>query len=173
MTDIIATIITALIFILPVVAVFFLFRAIAKGIKNTKPRQQPKETKAVPKYEYETYWVVDSDYADKYYNFYRQDLTENPDYDLTAKELKEDFEDEKVYRYEPYELPLKMEGLDVYSYRDENEWEKIGRLKKTAKIDGDLTLALYPNIYKYVTEEGIQRESDDHYFGVEVRRIVE
>lgn len=172
MVDAIATLITLLIFILPVAVVGFIIFKVVKKPKKAEPiKEMPK---VAPKYRTETntYWVVDCDCAEKYLRFYRDELEENDDYNLSAKELKEDFCDEKVYKFEPLELPLKMEGLDVYSYREENEWEKIGRLKKTSDINGELELYLYPNIFKYVTEEGISKETDESYFGVTVTKKV-
>lgn len=188
MADFIATVITLLIFLLPVAAVIALVVLIAKiaekkasDAKETKkkekkaeePKKETERIEPLPRYETKTYWVVDCDVADKYVRFYKEDLEENDDYNLTAKELKEYYTDEKVYKYEPLELPLKMEGLDVYSYRDIDEWERIGRLKKTSKTDGEMVLNLYPNIYKYVTEEGVSRETDESYFGVTVTRKVD
>jgi len=165
--DALATIIAVLLIATP----FILFALFARHVKKTT-KDRPVEKKPTVRHEKETYWVIDSDCADKYFSYYRQDLIENDDYDLSAKELKEDFEDMKVYRYEPLDLPLKMEGFDVYSYRDKDEWEKIGRLKKSSNLEGKQTLMLYPNIYKSVTEEGISKESEDHYFGVTVERTV-
>lgn len=116
------------------------------------------------------YWLVDTENENKILKFYKEELDENDDYRLPAKELKEDFEGEKVYKYEPYELPLRMEGREVYSKTD-GDWIRIGRLKKTADIsEGDLKLYLYPNEYKYVTEDGIDKEKDDPYFGIECRK---
>lgn len=175
MVDAIATLITMLIFILPVVIVGFIIFKVVKKPKKAEPiKEMPKVAPSAPKYRTETntYWVVDCDCAEKYIKYYRDELEENDDYNLSAKELKEDFCDEKVYKFEPLELPLKMEGLDVYSYRENEEWEKIGRLKKTSDINGELELYLYPNIFKYVTEEGISKETDDSYFGVTVTKKV-
>lgn len=175
MVDAIATLITLLIFILPVVIVGFIIFKVVKNNKQKKAEAERIEKVAsMPRYRTETntYWVVDCDCAEKYLRFYRDELEENDDYNLSAKELKEDFCDEKVYKFEPLELPLKMEGLDVYSYRDKEEWEKIGRLKKTSDINGELELYLYPNIFKYVTEEGVSKETDDSYFGVTVTKKV-
>lgn len=173
MVDAIATLITLLMFILPVAIVGFIIFKVVKKPKKAEAERIEKVASA-PRYRTETntYWVVDCDCAEKYLRFYRDELEENDDYNLSAKELKEDFCDEKVYKFEPLELPLKMEGLDVYSYRENEEWEKIGRLKKTSDINGELELYLYPNTYKYVTEEGIDRETADSYFGVTVTKKV-
>lgn len=144
-----------------------LFVAIMFVLKSSGSSKQKPIVKTVST----TNWVIDCDCADKYFKYYRDELEENSDYLLSAKELKEDFEGEKVYKYYPLEVPLQMDGLNVYSKTD-GEWEKIGRLKKTATIDGKLTLNLYPNIYKYVREDGIEKESEDHYFGVESTKTI-
>jgi len=173
MVDAIATLITLLIFILPAAVVGFIIFKVVKKPKGEK-KEMPQVEPSAPRYRTETntYWVVDCDCAEKYIKYYRDELEENDDYNLSAKELKEDFCDEKVYKFEPLELPLKMEGLDVYSYRDNEEWEKIGRLKKTSDINGELELYLYPNIFKYVTEDSVEKEKGDDYFGIEVTKTV-
>lgn len=119
----------------------------------------------------ETYWLVDTQHADEFFKAYEEDLVENDDYDLSAKELKEDYEGEKVYRFEPLELPVRMENRDVYSCI-EDKWMKIGRVKKTADLNGKITLYLYPNIYKKVWKDEIEKVSDDSYFGIDVTKIV-
>lgn len=119
----------------------------------------------------ETYWLVDTQHADEFFKAYEEDLVENDDYDLSAKELKEDYEGEKVYRFEPLELPVRMENRDVYSCI-EDKWMKIGRVKKTADLDGKITLYLYPNIYKKVWKDEIEKVSDDSYFGIDVTKTV-
>lgn len=118
-------------------------------------------------------WIVDEENVEKFYKAFKKDFEENDEYYRSAKELKEDYSDEKVYKYEPYELPLKMENKDVYSYIEDGEWVKIGRVKKTADIDGKLKLYLFPNTYKYVTEDSVEKETDDSYFGLKVIQLVE
>lgn len=119
----------------------------------------------------ETYWLVDTQNADEFFKAYEEDFVENDDYDLSAKELKEDHEGEKVYRFEPLELPVRMENRDVYSCI-EDKWMKIGRVKKTADLNGKITLYLYPSIYKKVWKDEIEKVSDDSYFGIDVTKIV-
>ena len=54
----------------------------------------------------------------------------------------------------------------------EDKWYKVGRLKKTADLDGELTLYLYPNEYKYVTEDSVEKDKGSHYFGIEVKKTI-
>ena len=170
MVNFIATFITLLIFILPVVAIAVLIILAVKKLKKEKPKADVKEVsyKDMPESVY--HWVVDTQNAERFVKAYKQDLQENYDYNLTAKELREYYIGEKVYKYEPLDLPCKLEGHDVYSYIDDGEWIKVGRLKKNADIDGEITLRLFVNTYKYVTEDSINRETDDPYFGVEVKK---
>ena len=114
-------------------------------------------------------YLKNTEHGDEFFKYYKEDLFENDEYDRTAKELKEDYDHEKVYRYDPLTLPFKMEGLDVYSKMD--EWVKVGRLKKNADLDGELSLEFYPNIYMYVGNE-VEKDSGEHYFGVTVERTV-
>ena len=138
---------------------------VLKDRKDLKKRMaEPPKPKTTSVY----HWVVDTENANRFVKAYKHDLEENDDYSLSAKELREDYEGEKVYKYEPLELPCKLEGHDVYSYIDENEWIKVGRLKKNADSDGEIKLRLFVNIYKYVTENSVEKESDEPYFGVEV-----
>ena len=127
-----------------------------------------------PKYRTETVinYLADTENADRFYKYYQTDLEENDEYNRTARELKEDYDYEKVWRYEPFELPYRLEGSDVYSQLGD-EWLKVGRLKKNADLNGKTKLYFYVNEYKYVTEDGIEREKGDHYFGIETKREVE
>lgn len=43
---------------------------------------------------------------------------------------------------------------------------------KTADLDGRLTLYLYPNEYKYVTEDSVEKDKGCHYFGIEVEKTI-
>lgn len=114
-------------------------------------------------------YLVDTENADRVLDFYKEDMEESEEYYRTAKELKEDYDNEKVWKYEPIEIPFKLEEKEVYAQLDD-EWVKVGRLKKTADLNGELKLYLYVNEYKYVTEDSVEKEKGDHYFGIECRR---
>ena len=64
-----------------------------------------------------------------------------------------------------------MEGKEVYTDLD-GEWIRIGRLKKTADIDGKLTCYFYVKEYKYVTEDSVEKEKGDDFFGIEVIKTI-
>ena len=134
----------------------------------TRTKEPPK-----PKTKTETVinWVVDTENVNRFIKYYRDELEDNDEYHLSAKELKEEYDHEKVYKYEPLELPLKLNDKEVYS-QIEDEWLKVGRLKKTADLNGDLKLYLYVNEYKYVIEDEVTKEKEDSYFGVETTRTI-
>lgn len=144
-----------------------IFYFVKKAMDKRKDEIRPERTEYT-----DQFWLYDSNCADWFLSYYRDELDENEDYDLPAKQLHEDFDDEKVYRYDPFELPCRIEDGKVYS-QIEDEWVFVGNLKKqdADQLENALgtTLYLYPNIYKYVSEEGISRQTEDPYFGVEVR----
>ena len=112
-----------------------------------------------------TEWMSDPDeMAEKFLKYYRDQLEENDDYYLSAKELKEDFAEEKVYMYEPLELEFRREEKKIYAKMDD-KYYYVGSLKKDYE-KCLLTLYLYPNIYKYVGET-IEKEKGDPFFGVD------
>lgn len=127
-------------------------------------------------YEYDTIYLADTDpdVEQKFFKECRENFEENIDYDLSAKELKEDYLGERVYRYEPYEdLPVKIEGDQVYSTYDDENWIKIGRIKKTdlKKLEGaQVDLVFYPMVWKYPTKDEILKESGDPYFSLNLKR---
>lgn len=148
---------------------YYLFTRLAKR-KEERRIEQAKQRR--PKYYTKKLWIYGTDEAEKFFKAYKEDLTENDDYHLPAKELHEDFDDEKVFKYEPLDLPYKNEDQKIYSWIDKDEWIYIGSLKKKDLEDlqrsSSSTLYLYSNIYKYVTEDSIEKDEDEHYFGIEV-----
>lgn len=165
---------TVLIIVVPalVISAFIMIKT-HRQLKKSETNRNT--TPITHRYEYETLYLFDSGAENKFFNFYKDELEENDEYNLTAKELKEDYMDEKVWKYAPYDLPFRTEGDEVYSVLND-EWVRIGKIKSrdVSKLEeGEVTLALYPKIYKYVTEEGIQRESDTPYFALTVKRKIE
>lgn len=129
--------------------------------------------KEKPRIIYETIKLVDTDIdiTDKFDKTYKRDYTVNDDYSLSAKELKEDYLNERVYKYDPYELPFKMDGMDVYS-QIKDQWIKVGRVKKTEMnlLNDTATLLIYPGAYKYVREDRIEKGETVPYFAISVMR---
>ena len=139
-----------------------------------------KEPVVVKPRTYQEYlWLVDSeDIGNKFFRAYKEDLDENDDYSQTKKEILEYYDyGEKIYKYEPYELPFKVENGEVFSYIKEDKWIKIGRLKKTQikKYEQSSCTCLYlmPNYYKKVYDDEIETDHGDCSFGLEVTLPVE
>lgn len=96
------------------------------------------------------------------------------EYSQTKKEILDGYYDngEKIYKYEPFELPFKIDDDKVYSYIDEDKWILVGTLKKSdkgkLKRSTETELYLMPNYYKRVIYDDIETEHGDAYFGLEV-----
>lgn len=127
--------------------------------------------KPTERIERNVYYLVDTENADRVKRYYKEDLVENDEYYLSAKELKENYDHERVWKYEPVKIPFKIEGNNVFT-EIEGDWFKIGRLKKGADLDGELTCYFYVKEYKYVTEDSIEKEKDDDFFGIEVKKRI-
>lgn len=134
-------------------------------------KKKKEEPKPLVRTITEINYLADTENADKIYKLIKDDLNENDEYTESAKYLKENYDHEKVYKYEPYELPFEIKGKQVFAEVN-GEWYKVGRLKRNADLDGLQVLFLYVNEYKYVTEDSIEREKGDHYFGIEVTKTV-
>lgn len=131
-----------------------------------KKKEEPR-TRIIRNVNYLTY----TENADRVKKYYKNELVENDEYYQSAKELKEYYDHERVWKYEPVEIPIKIDGRNVYT-EIEDEWFKIGRLRKDADLDGELTGYFYVCEYKYVTEDSVEKEKDDDYFGIEVKKVV-
>ncbi len=156
-----------MIFILLIVVALVLFLILKpkKEVKAEPPIQKPK-------YSYEITYLKECQNVERFVKAYKDDFDENDDYSLSAKELKEDYAGERVYKYEPYELPYKLDGNIVYSQIGD-EWLEVGKLKKGVKLDDFATFYLYPNEYKYVTEDSVEKENDGAYFGFYYKKPLE
>lgn len=116
-------------------------------------------------------YLADTENTDIIYKLIKDDLEENPEYSNSAKELREYYDHEKVWKYYPYELAFKIEGKEVFAEVN-NTWYRVGRLKRNADLNGNHVLCFYANEYKYVTEDSIEKEKGDHYFGIEVTKTI-
>lgn len=151
---------------------------IAKGIKKAKKEKPvPKAAITEPveprKITYDEYlWLQDTeDVGNKFFQAYKDDLEENDDYHMTKKEILEEYYDgDKIYKYEPFLLPFKVEDGKVYSYIKEDEWIYVGSLKKRdiAKYERSKRTELYlmPNYFKKVYDDSVETDSGDSYFGL-------
>ena len=139
-----------------------------------KDRKDLKKRTSLPKkrYDYKTIYLKDTENENKFYKTLKGDLDENPEYDLSTSELRQGYIGEKVFRYYPYNLDMKIEGNEVYGCLN-GEWLRVGTLKRgTKKLAQEGTLALYPMIYKMVFDDEIRKVSGDPYFAIEVKKEI-
>ena len=145
-------------------------------IKQTQPdltENKPKEKKY--HYEYRNAFLKEQEHETAFFRFYREDFSENEDYFLTKKELIEDHDGERIYRFYPLQIPFKLEGTDVYSYTKEEEWRKIGTITKNeAKLINNNTswLQIYGGSYKEVDFDEVITETRDPFFGFLIKEKV-
>ena len=139
--------------------------------EEPKPIEPQKKERKKP---YDLWLDLTNEYeGEDFFDFYKKDLNTTNNYSLTIKELKEYYEGESVYKYYPYSLPFKIEGNEVYSYMKKDEWILIGKVR-----DNDMQflerskyqqLFFYPNIYKEVSEDGVEKYEDEPFFNLKIR----
>jgi len=157
---------------------FLAYSLISKVTKKTKTAPIRTELKAEeparPKKIQEYLWLMDTeDIGNKFVRAYKEDLEENDDYHMTKKEiLDEYFDGDKIYKYEPFSLPFKVEERKVFSQLEDGEWTFVGNIKKRdmEKYEKSIRAELYlmPNYFKKVNDETVEADSGDSYFGLEV-----
>ena len=156
-----------LIFLILLAIVLIASIVVIKDRKDLKKRRS-----FVKRYEYKTIYLKDTENENKFYKTLKGDLDENPEYDLSTSELRQGYIGEKVFRYYPYNLDMKIEGNEVYGCLN-GEWLRVGTLKRgTKELAQEGTLALYPMIYKMVFDDEIRKVSGDPYFAIEVKKEI-
>lgn len=130
--------------------------------KKERERTKPKPTKTT------MVSVLNPQHIEEFIQKYDAQFTENEEYRYKEPRLKDEFYGEKVYRYRPAYLPLRIEGNDVYSKLD--DWVKVGELSE--EIDGDPTLLLYINEYKDVKNLEIKKVKGDPYYVLKVVKML-
>lgn len=108
----------------------------------------------------------DQERVEDFVKYYKKDFNEDETYQLSAKELKEDHEGERIYKYYPFKLDYKIEGNDVLAEL-KGEYVKIGTLtdEQIEYLNGcSKKLNLYQNEYKEV-DDTIEHYEGDPFFG--------
>lgn len=124
-----------------------------------------KRRNDVPRYKIIEIPVVNSEHIEEFVKKYDDQFIENDDYRFRQARMKEEHYGEKVYRYSPAYLPVKVEGHDVYSKLD--DWVKVGEIGQ--EINGEPTLMLYINEYKEVRNLGIDKVKGDPFYLLKVK----
>lgn len=140
--------------------------------KKETPKSKPTEpVKPKPVTNTGMIYPSDQQHAEEFLDAYKKDLNKTDWYTLTAKELKEDFEGEKVYKYYPYKLDYELRGCDVYAPL-KKEMVKIGTVteEQAEIIQKEYgSLRFFANIYKEVYDT-VEIIEDDPLFGFYVRK---
>ena len=143
-----------------------------RQLEKTKKAEQPsRPVEQKPVNNHGMIYPSDQQYAENFLDAYRRDLNKTDWYQLTNKELKEDFEGEKVYKYYPYKLDFELRGCDVYAPL-KKEMVKIGTVteEQAEIIQKDYgSLRFFANIYKEVYDT-VEIIEDDPLFGFYVRK---
>ena len=108
----------------------------------------------------------DQERVEDFVKYYKKDFNEDETYQLSAKELKEDHEGERIYKYYPFKLEYKIEGNDVLAEL-KGEYVKVGTLtdEQIEYLNGcSKKLNLYQNKYKEV-DDTIEHYEGDPFFG--------
>lgn len=141
--------------------------------KTVKPTQEPQ---AKPKRKvYRTVRTImiypdDQERAEDFMRCYKPNKTDW--YTLTKKELIEDHNGEKVYKYYPANVPHKFEDNEVLS-KLKGEWVRIGTVTEEEKqeiIDNHGMLTLFGGTYKEVYDD-VEIIEDDPFFGFKVQKL--
>lgn len=134
-----------------------------KKKEPSKIEEAPEKPKTILATKY--VYLNDQENADRFFRCYKDELNENDEYNEKNKTLTEWYYYQKVFKYDPFELPYKIEDGIVYS-QIEDSWLKVGTIKR--RIPEGSPLYLFPNIYKYVKDGDVEAITDDHYFGFEI-----
>lgn len=114
----------------------------------------------------------DQERVEDFVKCYKKDFSKTDWYTMSAKELKEYHEGERVYKYYPLNVNYKIEGNDVLAEL-KGEYVKIGTLtdEQIEYINSHFSrLNIYMNEYKDV-EDTIEHYEGDPFFGFFTKEI--
>lgn len=110
----------------------------------------------------------DPELVKEFIQAYDEQILIREEYNYRTKRLTDEFYGEKVDRYRPAYLPMRIDGKDVYSYTVKNSWKKVG------EFDGELLdktdLLLNMNQYKEVKNVKIDKVKGEPYFEIVTSR---
>ena len=138
--------------------------------KAVKPTQEPQAKPKRKSYRTVMIYPDDQERAEDFMRYYKPNKTDW--YSLSKKELIEDHNGERVYKYYPENIPHKFEGTEVLSEM-KGEWYRIGTITEDEKeeiIKYNGTLVLFGGTYKEVYDD-VEIIEDDPFFGFKVRKL--
>ena len=176
-SDDLGTILFILAIVFPIAS---LIKAFGKDAKKIADKSKPNETEPVeetpkePIYKSSYVFLRDTEtIGNKFVRYFKEELQENDEFYRSNKDLKEEYLNEKIFQYEPLEIPYKIEGDQVFSYMKNDEWQFVGWIRESQMFlvqkSIETKLFLMPNTYKRVGDGYLQKESGDAYFGLLVK----
>lgn len=123
-----------------------------------KKEKKDLEKRNIPRFKVIEVPVTNTQHLDELIHKYDDQFMENADYRFRQARLKEEHYGEKVYRFSPAYLPVKIEGHDVYSKLD--DWVKVGEIDTEIE---NAQLLLYINEYKDVKNLEIKKVKGDPF----------
>lgn len=120
---------------------------------------------------------LDDNVAKNYYRSIIDELELNDDYQLSKKELLDEYMDgDKIYKYLPYDdYKIKLENYDVYVSIDD-EYHKLGSITDKAQpyIDDakKMYLTFYHGEYKIIKDDDVLKDKHDSYFKFNIVREI-
>lgn len=130
-----------------------------------KDRKRLEERNNLPRFKTVEIPVLNPQHMDEFIKKYDEQFIENDDYRFKQARMKDEHYGEKVYRYSPAYLPVKVEGHDVYSML--GDWVKVGEIEED--INGKPSLLLYINEYKDVKNIGFEKVKGDPFYVLKVK----
>jgi len=130
-----------------------------------KDRKRLEERNNLPRFKTVEIPVLNPQHIDEFIKKYDEQFIENDDYRFKQARMKEEHYGEKVYRYAPAYLPVKIEGHDVYSML--GDWVKVGEIEED--INGKPSLLLFINEYKDVRNIGFEKVKGDPFYVLKVK----
>lgn len=136
-------------------------------LPERKPEPEKKPEPVVPRFNYRNLKIYDQDEkaVARFYKNHKDELEENPDYHEAKKELLESYYNEKVFEYEMTKFPCHVEGRAVWC----EDGDMIGTIREDLPENAIPSLYLCGGKYKYVTEDSVDTDSDDHWFYLQVK----
>lgn len=130
-----------------------------------KDRKRLEERNNLPRFKTVEIPVLNPQHIDEFIKKYDEQFIENDDYRFKQARMKDEHYGEKVYRYSPAYLPVKVEGHDVYSML--GDWVKVGEIEE--EINGKPSLLLFINEYKDVRNIGFEKVKGDPFYVLKVK----
>ena len=130
-----------------------------------KDRKRLEERNNLPRFKTVEIPVLNPQHTDEFIKKYDEQFIENDDYRFKQARMKDEHYGEKVYRYSPAYLPVKVEGHDVYSML--GDWVKVGEIEE--EINGKPSLLLFINEYKDVRNIGFEKVKGDPFYVLKVK----